>query len=194
MLEVDVIDDSDSMLAILRAILHAFGVSEVRAFNDGEAALAHMIGRPPHVVITDLQMRPLDGIALLRAMRHRHLEPLCFAAMIVLSGYGSRAQVRQALQAGANQFLVKPIAPITLFKRLEWLTRDERGLELAGDQYVIAGPFGAEAADPVAVGTANRLPPARPPSAGPPSAGPTADPDRDRRAARGLDTGSAPVP
>ena len=138
-LDIVVIDDSEAMLSILRAILGAFGVASLRLFDNSERALDAMINEPPHLVLMDWRMRPIEGHELLKTIRSRHMAPLCYAAVMVVSGHASEDLVRRAFIAGANQFLVKPVAPTTVLGRLVWLQHDTRELVLAGGRYAVEG-------------------------------------------------------
>lgn len=101
-----VVDDSVSMRALVSSTLKALGLHALEAAN-GEEALA-CIARAPGVdlVITDLNMPLMDGIALLRKIRElaamRHVP-------VLLLTTESRAEHKQlAKQAGATGWLTKP--------------------------------------------------------------------------------------
>lgn len=138
-LNVVVVDDNDSMLSILRTILAAFEIREVRCFQGTEQALVGMMDDPPHLVLADWHMKPHDGAELLRTMRQRHMEPLCFAAVMIISGHASRTYVMRAYAAGANHFLVKPVSPTTIYERLSILRDDARPFVLKDDRYLVQG-------------------------------------------------------
>ena len=138
-LDVVIIEDNESMIRILRAILTAFGISKIRSHTNCEAALADMFDRPPDLVISDWRMEPMNGLQFLRNLRHQTMGALATTAVVMVSGYASAARVKQAMLAGANQFLVKPVSPAALLARLEWVVRDDRQFLLKGNRYVIEG-------------------------------------------------------
>ena len=138
-LNVVVVDDNESMLSILRTILTAFEIRAVRCFQGTEQALVGMMDHPPNLVLADWHMKPHDGAELLRTIRQRHMEPLCFAAVMIISGHASRAYVMRAYAAGANHFLVKPVSPATIYERLTSLQNDARPFVLRQDRYIVQG-------------------------------------------------------
>ena len=138
-LDVVVVEDSRPMQTILRSILSACGVARLRVYDRAEQALKDMLVEPPHVLITDWRMEPMSGFRLVRTIRHKSLEPLCFTPAIMVTGHATRAFVDRAFRIGVHQLMVKPIAPAALQKRLHWLAGDDRTYTLRGDRYVIDG-------------------------------------------------------
>ncbi|MEP2841548.1 response regulator [Roseibium sp.] len=129
-LDVVVVEDSKPMQTIIRSILLSFKVSRVRTFDSVDEALESSLAEPPNLILTDWRMEPTSGYQLLRLVRHRHMEPLCFVPVLFLTAHGTRPLVDKALRAGAHHVLVKPISPSTLYKRLQWLLNDNRPMIL----------------------------------------------------------------
>jgi two-component system chemotaxis response regulator CheY len=70
-----------------------------------------------HLVISDLNMPIMDGLALLSAVR---AEPrLSNTAFIMLTSSGDAEQVKQAIALGVNNYLVKPFTIGTLKRKIE---------------------------------------------------------------------------
>jgi DNA-binding NarL/FixJ family response regulator len=65
--------------------------------------LLDSVGRRPHVVLMDLEMKPLDGIESTRAIRARFDD----VEIVVLTSFGETERVRAALEAGASGYLLK---------------------------------------------------------------------------------------
>ncbi|WP_417683962.1 response regulator [Roseibium sp.] len=129
-LDVVIVEDSKPMQTIIRSILLSFKVSRVRAFDSADEALQSMLAEPPNVILTDWRMAPTSGYQLLRLVRHRHMEPLCYVPILFVTAHGTRPLVDKALRAGAHHILVKPVSPATLYNRLRWLVNDDRPLVL----------------------------------------------------------------
>lgn len=125
-----VVEDSKPMQTILRSILLSFKVARVRVFDSVDDALEASLAEPPNVIITDWKMAPTSGYQLLRLVRHRHMEPLCYVPILFVTAHGTRPLVDKALRAGAHHVLVKPVSPSTLHKRLSWIMNDERPMIL----------------------------------------------------------------
>ena len=98
----------------------------------GQAALEAVARRPPAVIVLDVTMPDLDGVAVVRRLRAGGVDvPVC-----ILS---ARDEVRDrvaGLQAGADDYLVKPFALVELTARLQALLR-RRGVDRTGP--VVAG-------------------------------------------------------
>ena len=105
------VDDSPSVRTLMRMALEREGY-EVLDAEDGEAAIDALNGRALSVVVSDLAMPRMDGMAFLRYLRmHPRYK---FTPVLVLSTE-TRPQVRQAARdSGARAFLTKPCTPSQL--------------------------------------------------------------------------------
>ncbi|HHK74526.1 MAG TPA: response regulator [Rhizobiales bacterium] len=137
-LDIVVVEDNQSMRQILHSMITAFGVSRLRVFSNGESALQEMPGDPPNLVISDWHMKPVNGYEMIRAMRHKDQPTLSLVPVIMLTGFASRSFVQKSFDAGVQQFLVKPVSPMALLKRIKWILMDDRELILQDEHYVRA--------------------------------------------------------
>jgi two-component system chemotaxis response regulator CheY len=112
-----VVDDQQTIRALVRNGLEQLGIKEVSEAPDGEAALRSVIAHPVNLVITDFNMPKLDGLGLLRAIRAH--PPIKSTAVIMLTGSADRELVQKAVQLGVNNFLVKPFTVATLKGKIE---------------------------------------------------------------------------
>lgn len=117
-LSVLVVEDNLNTRRMVREILKAFGISNVVDARDGAVALTVMRSVPPDVIVCDINMTPLDGIGFVRMLRTSPDSPDAFVPVIMLTAYSSRHRVGAARDAGANEFIVKPFAPKTLYDHL----------------------------------------------------------------------------
>src|SRR5947207_492013 len=85
----------------------------------GEAALARLAEASFDVVLTDLKMPVMDGMALLRAMHERRLPP----AVVVLTGYGTIESAVEAMKLGAADYLIKDARPQEILLTIERVLR-----------------------------------------------------------------------
>jgi DNA-binding response OmpR family regulator len=93
----------------------------------GHEALAAVAQRPPAVIVLDVTMPDLDGVSVLRRMRADGLDvPVC-----ILSARDEVSDRVAGLQAGADDYLVKPFALAELTARLQALLR-RRGTPIEG--------------------------------------------------------------
>jgi PAS domain S-box-containing protein len=105
------VDDNEVNLEIARELLRGQGF-EVDVAQDGEQALELVRQRAYDLVLMDMQMPVMDGLAATRALRQL---PSCARLPIVAMTANAMEKDRQdCLQAGMNDFLTKPIDPARL--------------------------------------------------------------------------------
>jgi two-component system, OmpR family, KDP operon response regulator KdpE len=127
-----VVDDEVEMQRALRAGLsyHEF---DVRAVGSGAEAVREAAGWRPDVILLDLGLPGMDGFATLRALR-----PLTRAAVIVVSVMPGEKDKVRALDAGADDYVVKPFGTEELVARIRAVLR-RQGDVSAGEPVVHAG-------------------------------------------------------
>jgi two-component system chemotaxis response regulator CheY len=116
-IRVLVVDDQMTMRSLVRTGLQQLGFVDIAESPDGEEALRHLLSRPVHLIISDYNMPKLDGLGLLRAVRHH--PPLSKTAFIMLTGRADKELVQKAVQNGVNNYLVKPFTVTTLKEKIE---------------------------------------------------------------------------
>ncbi|MBI2526606.1 MAG: sigma-54-dependent Fis family transcriptional regulator [Candidatus Rokubacteria bacterium] len=99
-----VADDQEASRKGLSALLQAWGYEPEEA-ADGQEALDKAVASRPAVVITDLVMPKLDGLALLKALQAE----VPFAMVIILTGHGTIETAVGATKDGAYDYLTKPV-------------------------------------------------------------------------------------
>src|SRR5690348_457119 len=105
---VVIVDDSDDLRFLLRATLEARPAFEVVGeAADGATAVEQAAALQPDVVLLDLSMPVMDGMAVLPLLRERTPN----AVVVVLSGYDSPELRAETSQAGADGYLVKGRRP-----------------------------------------------------------------------------------
>jgi len=119
-----IIDDEPIVGKRLQQAFGKLGL-EVVTFTNPMSAMEAMAGEPPFdIVVTDLKMEGMDGIEVLRQVKHLNRR----ARVIIITGYASQLTAEAARQEGAFDFLAKP------FRLEELKSSVNRALEeLAGD-------------------------------------------------------------
>lgn len=107
-MQILAVDDSAIMRDLLYSTLQAAGYEVILA-RDGAEALEHAQHSGTDLVITDLHMPKLDGIALIRELRR--LERYRFVPMLMLTTESQPTIKQQAKAAGATGWIVKPFDP-----------------------------------------------------------------------------------
>ena len=128
-MRVLVADDDPQILKALRIILTAHGY-DVSTARDGREAIDAAAHDRPDVIVLDLGMPRLDGVAVIQAVRGWATTPI-----LVVSGRTDTSGKVDALDAGADDYVTKPFATEELLARIRALTR--RGSE-ATEQPVVA--------------------------------------------------------
>jgi len=100
-------DDSDFREVLNLCLRKAFPGAEVECVPDGQTALQSFEQRPASVVIVDLSMPVLDGMAVTQRLRSRPNADS--VAIIVLTGSGGPREWQLLSSLGADRFLVKPV-------------------------------------------------------------------------------------
>ncbi len=118
-ISIMVVDDQEFSAQILRQMLRVLGASDIRVFGNGEDAWEDFKTRPVDMVITDWQMSPMSGLELTSLIRKSPDSPNTFVPIILVTAYREREHVFKARDAGVTEYVVKPVAPKSLYSRLE---------------------------------------------------------------------------
>ena len=116
-----VVDDDPKIVTLVRTYLEREGYQVVTA-GDGRAALAAVGAAQPRLIVLDLMLPELDGLALMRIVRERSEVPI-----IILSARGSAADRVYGINEGADDYLVKPFSPAELVVRVKAVLRRTEG-------------------------------------------------------------------
>jgi two-component system response regulator AtoC len=143
-----IVDDEEAMRHLLSVVLRDRGC-EVRSVANGEEALKELAARDYDLVLSDVRMPRMDGLALLRAVRQSHPD----LTFIVMSAYGTHDTAIEAMKAGAYDYVSKPFKPdevllvLAKAEERERLARENRRLrgELAAGYRVDNVVGGSEA-------------------------------------------------
>ncbi len=107
-----VVDDDPKIVRLVRTYLEREGLRVVEA-ADGRSALAAIALEAPALVVLDLMLPEIDGLAVIRAVRRTDPTPI-----LVLSARGTTADRIAGLTEGADDYLPKPFSPAELVLRV----------------------------------------------------------------------------
>ena len=114
-----VVDDSDIIRKILTAYLQKLGFEVTAAINGREALEQLYRMEKADIALVDWNMPEMDGIAFLREVR-ANVQYDALPVMMVTTN-SELAHVAQALEAGANEYIMKPFTADMLREKLELL-------------------------------------------------------------------------
>jgi CheY-like chemotaxis protein len=117
-LKILVVDDNVHMRKLIVTILQAFGTTQLYEADGGEHAWSILCRQNPDVVLLDWVMEGMSGIELTRKIRTSPQAPNPFVPVIMLTGHTQTTRVREARDAGINEFIAKPVSVKTLMSRL----------------------------------------------------------------------------
>jgi PAS domain S-box-containing protein len=112
-LRVLVVEDESDTRDILDVLLRESG-ADVQAVPDAEAAMEAMKSRPPDVLISDIGMPEMDGYDLIRQVRRLSPDAGGRVPAIALTAFAHGSDHREALRAGYDRHLAKPVDAVTL--------------------------------------------------------------------------------
>ena len=115
-----VVDDNPANVDILRTRLEAHGYRTVSA-ADGEEAIAAACSHLPDLILLDVMMPKLDGVEVCRRLRADPAFP--FTPVVMVTARDQTADVVAALEAGADEYLAKPVDQVALVARVKSMLR-----------------------------------------------------------------------
>ena len=114
--DILVIDDSVVVLAVVKNILQ--DLYNVRVAQSAKAAFSCLEENIPDLILLDLEMPEIDGFAFLATIMKN--PAWCDIPVIFLTGIDDRKKEEQALELGAVEYILKPIAEGVLLKRVHF--------------------------------------------------------------------------
>jgi two-component system cell cycle response regulator len=140
-----VVDDHPDNIELLRARLEARGYT-VQTAEDGQAALDQVYASPPDLILLDVMMPRVDGMEVVQRLKNDRALP--FIPVILQTALDSTEYMVQGLDAGADDYIAKPInfreleARVKSLLRIKALQNDlaerERELEEVNNQLLAA--------------------------------------------------------
>lgn len=121
--KVLVIDDDPNMTELLLLLLQANGF-EVCACNNGDEGIQKAKTECPDVILLDMMLEGMDGLQVCTQIRTFSNVPI-----LILSALDKPGIIVKALDAGADDFLTKPVSSGLLVSRLNTLTRRVKASE-----------------------------------------------------------------
>jgi DNA-binding NarL/FixJ family response regulator len=124
-ISVLLVDDHPVVVEGLRKLLAAAGdIAVVGEARDAAGAIEQARSLRPDVILLDLRMPGASGVQATRRLRDQDTT----SAVIILTSYGDQAYVRQALEAGADGYLLKTTPPDHLIAAIRAAARGRRAL------------------------------------------------------------------
>ena len=130
-----IVEDNAHMRILLRSLLGALGVKDIYEASDGTTAFELLRSRKPDLVLTDLSMKPVDGIHFAREVRMSEDSPIPYVPIVMITGHTERHRVEAARDAGVTEFLAKPITAQNLYQRIAEIVERPRAFVRCEDYF-----------------------------------------------------------
>ena len=131
-----IVDDDPMMQILLRTLAEHEGMT-VQTAGSGEQFRTLVAGIDPALVVLDVELPDGSGIDFLRGMRSadRHRD----VPVLMLSGHTDSASRESAFAAGANDYMIKPVAPAEFQRRMLQLIEQRHERRISTDLHPISG-------------------------------------------------------
>ncbi len=104
-----IVDDQEVMVDLVKQLVSKIGFAEIDHAYDAETALRMLHERKYQLVISDLHMKPMGGLQLLRAIRND--DRLKDTPFVMMTNDSSVPAALASKQGGADAYLLKPFTP-----------------------------------------------------------------------------------
>lgn len=122
-----VIADADNKIALLiKKILASLGCNRIFIVHDGQDVVTLMKEEKIDIIITDWQLKTLNGIELAIHLRQSLDSPNRMVPIIMLTSRNERIDIQTARDSGISEYLVKPFSAKTLLERLYSVVEEPR--------------------------------------------------------------------
>ena len=113
-----IVEDNTHMRSLLRTLLNSIGIRDIAEAGNGGTALNVLREKKCDLILSDLAMKPMDGLEFSRTVRTSEKSPNPFVPIIMITGHTERYRVEAARDAGVTEFLAKPVTAHNLFARI----------------------------------------------------------------------------
>lgn len=117
-IRVMVIDDNDFMRETVATMLRDIGFRDISQAQDGNDALRQIELANPGLIICDINMKPMDGLSFVEALRQHSWPRATEIPVIFLTVHTEAAIVKRAAKLGVEAYVVKPVQKKQLEARI----------------------------------------------------------------------------
>lgn len=121
-----ILDDNVNMRGVLRTILLGFGMRRIEEAAEVPHALALLASGDIDLAFVDFKLGGASGIDFCRQVRMAPGSTHTFLPIVMVTAYSERRRVMDALNAGADEFLVKPVRSVDVANRVNAIIERRR--------------------------------------------------------------------
>ena len=130
-----ILDDNANMRGLMRVILSSFGTRRVEEAADVQEALGIMAGGDIDLAFVDFKLGGPDGLGFCRRIRNGPDSPDIYLPIIMITAYSERGRVLEAINAGVDEFLVKPVRAVDVANRINAVIERRRSFVNSGTYF-----------------------------------------------------------
>lgn len=130
-----IIDDNTHMRSIIKELLRAVGVQDIKEAADPVEAFELIKTIPIDLVLVDFSMPIIDGVEFTQMVRTSSDSPNPYMPIVMITGHSERSRVSAARDAGVNEFLVKPVTAKSLMERIAAVVNHPRSFVKGGSYF-----------------------------------------------------------
>lgn len=128
-----VIEDDRMSRDLVVSILESVGLTRIYKASDGSQAFTRMQDDTPDLIVSDVMMEPMDGIAFTKRLRTHRDSPNPHIPVILLTAHTDRTTVLEARDAGVNAFVAKPVSIDEMRRKIVLVMQDPRKFIESGE-------------------------------------------------------------
>jgi two-component system chemotaxis response regulator CheY len=130
-----ILDDNANMRVLLRVILGGFGMRRIEEAAEVDEALALLGEGEFDLAFVDFKLGGISGIDFCRHVRMNSESPDVYLPIIMVTAYSERRRVIDAINAGVDEFLVKPIRSVDVAHRVNAVVERRRPFVKSGGYF-----------------------------------------------------------
>jgi DNA-binding response OmpR family regulator len=121
-----ILDDNAHMRGLVRVILAGFGVRRIEEAGDIAAAMQLIAAGDIDVAFVDMKLAGQSGLEFCRTVRNAADSSNVYLPLIMITAYSERNRVLDAINAGVDEFLVKPVRAVDVANRVNAIIERRR--------------------------------------------------------------------
>jgi two-component system, chemotaxis family, chemotaxis protein CheY len=130
-----IVDDNTHMRSIIKELLRAVGIQDIKEAADPVDAFELIKTIPIDLVLVDFSMPIIDGVEFTQMVRTSSDSPNPYLPIVMITGHSERSRVSSARDAGVNEFLVKPVTAKSLMERISSVVNHPRSFIKGGNYF-----------------------------------------------------------
>lgn len=123
---IAIADPDTRMAQLVKKVLYTLGCQRIFLVRDGQEALDLLKGEQVDMLVTDWELKHINGIELTQFIRQSLDSPNRMLPIIMLTARNDKQNIRVARDAGISEYLIKPFSAKTLMERVHAVVEDPR--------------------------------------------------------------------